>query len=285
MEVLDVALQQWKPASPLEIERTYFGAENLKGQIVVTGGFNLDYKALYSTEIYDVLSDTWTSGPELQYARRNLSTAQLKGRVYAVGGYDSQELLASVEALDPRMRSWTECAPMLSCRSSASCCVADDNTLYVMGGTSGERLNTMEAYDIRMDKWTAFSSDLLHVRSAGAAVKVLGSIYAFGGTDNSHKVHNSLEIFTMELKSWRFGAQMPSARFDHAACSISDSVVTTGGQVSGFLFFLCCIPIHFQDGSTVLPVVDFYRPELDTWQKGPNMVSPRYGHATVLASV
>ncbi|KAH0479328.1 MAG: uncharacterized protein KVP18_003878 [Porospora cf. gigantea A] len=153
MEVLDVALQQWKPASPLEIERTYFGAENLKGQIVVTGGFNLDYKALYSTEIYDVLSDTWTSGPELQYARRNLSTAQLKGRVYAVGGYDSQELLASVEALDPRMRSWTEvgfvglcnlvahilqCAPMLSCRSSASCCVADDNTLYVMGGTSGE---------------------------------------------------------------------------------------------------------------------------------------------------
>ena len=126
--------------------------------------------------------------------------------------------------------------------------MADDNTLYVMGGTSGEvrfflvrsqRLNTMEAYDIRMDKWTAFSSDLLHVRSAGAAVKVLGSIYAFGGTDNSHKVHNSLEIFTMELKSWRFGAQMPSARFDHAACSISDSVVTTGGQVSGFLFFLC----------------------------------------------
>ena len=59
-------------------------------------------------QIYDVLSDTWTSGPELQYARRNLSTAQLKGRVYAVGGYDSQELLASVEALDPRMRSWTE---------------------------------------------------------------------------------------------------------------------------------------------------------------------------------
>ncbi|KAH0479329.1 MAG: uncharacterized protein KVP18_003878 [Porospora cf. gigantea A] len=51
MEVLDVALQQWKPASPLEIERTYFGAENLKGQIVVTGGFNLDYKALYSTEV------------------------------------------------------------------------------------------------------------------------------------------------------------------------------------------------------------------------------------------
>ena len=107
----------------------------------------------------------------------------------------------------------------------------------------------MEAYDIRMDKWTAFPSDLLHVRSAGAAVKVLGSIYAFGGTDNSHKVHNSLEIFTMELKSWRFGAPMPSSRFDHAACSISDSVVTTGGQVGGFPQFLlrafCAILVHF----------------------------------------
>ena len=55
---------------------------------------------------------------------------------------------------------------------------------------------------------------------------------------------------------------------DFAATVISDSIMVSGGQSGDIL------------GST-----EFYRPEIDLWQVGPPMLTPRYGHAVVTVTL
>lgn len=267
-EVLDVEHQCWRPCKPMKTERTYFGGQVLHSRLYLYGGQNLEYKALCETECFDCLRGCWMQGPDLNVPRRNCASAELGGRIYAIGGFDGSQILNHVEAFDPRMKSWMPLEPMGVPRSSASA-AAMGGQLWVLGGTSGSRQRTVERYDARAGKWESVRADMIEVRSAGQACCCLDRLYAFGGTDQNQRVHSSLEGYNPEAGgSWIFRKSMQVPRMDFGSCVLSDSIMVGGGQ-------------HGE----VLASTEFYRPELDDWQLGPPLLSPRYGHQLLLVNL
>jgi len=267
MEVLDVGNQCWRPCRSMNTERTYFGAAEMNSRLFLFGGQNLDYKALCETEVYDCLRDQWMQGPALNIARRNCCGAAPDGRVFAAGGFDGQNIVNSVEAYDPRMKNWMTVAPLLTPRSAGSC-VALGDRLWVMGGSSGNRLRTVEFYEPRLNKWEPFHVDMIETRSAGCAVGCLQQLFSLGGIDNSQNIHYSMECLDSETAQWSFRKNMAVSRMDSSAVVVSDSIMVGGGQ-----------------NGDVLSSCEFYRPELDEWQAGPSMMSPRYGHQYLLVNL
>lgn len=267
-EVLDVENQCWRPCRPMHTERTYFGGETLHSRLYLFGGQNLEYKALCETECFDCLRGLWMTGPDLTVPRRNCAAAELDGRLYAIGGFDGSHILNHVEAYDPRMKNWMPIEPLTVPRSSASA-TAFGGRLWVLGGTSGTRLRTTERYDPRAGRWESLRSDMIEVRSAGQSVTCLDRLYVLGGTDQNQNVHSSLECLNPEAGgSWIFRKNMLMPRMDFGCCVLSDSIMVGGGQ-------------HGE----VVSTTEFYRPELDDWQLGPPMLSPRYGHQLLLVNL
>lgn len=267
-EVLDVENQCWRPCRPMRTERTYFGAEVFHSRLYLFGGQNLEYKALCETECYDCLRGAWLPGADLNVPRRNCASAQLDGRIFALGGFDGTQILSHVEAYDPRMKSWMPIEPMTVARSSSSA-TTHGGRLWVMGGTSGSRLRSVECYDPRAAKWESVRADMIDVRSAGQSCQCLERLYALGGTDQNQSVHSSLESYNPEAGgTWTFRKSMQMPRMDFGCCVLSDSIMVGGGQ-------------H----GDVLSATEFYRPELDDWQLGPPMLSPRYGHHLLLVNL
>jgi hypothetical protein len=267
-EVLDVENQCWRPCKSMKTERTYFGAEVLHSRLYLFGGQNLEYKALCETECYDCLRGVWMAGADLNVPRRNCAAAALDGRIYSIGGFDGSQILSHVEAFDPRMKNWMPLEPMTTPRSSASATVLG-NKIWVLGGTSGSRLRSVERYDARAAKWETLRSDMIEVRSASQAITCLDRLFALGGTDQNQNVHGSMECYSPEGGgSWAFRKSMEVPRMDFGSCVLSDSIMVAGGQKG-----------------EVLSSTEFYRPELDDWQMGPPMLSPRYGHQLLLVNL
>mmetsp|Transcript_102968 Transcript_102968/g.266238 ORF Transcript_102968/g.266238 Transcript_102968/m.266238 type:complete len:582 (-) Transcript_102968:167-1912(-) len=268
VEVLDVENQCWRPCKPMNTERTYFGAESLYSKLYLFGGQNLEYKALCETECFDCLRGCWMPGADLNVPRRNCASAQLDNRIFAMGGFDGAQILSHVEAFDPRMKNWMPLEPMTVARSAASA-TTYGGSIWVLGGTSGARLRTAERYDPRAGKWETVRTDMIEVRSAGQASNCLERLYVLGGTDQNQSVHSSLESYNPEAGgSWLFRKSMQVPRMDFGCCVLSDSIMVGGGQ-------------HGE----VLTSTEFYRPELDDWQLGPPMLSPRYGHQLLLVNL
>nr|PIM05435.1 kelch repeat and K+ channel tetramerization domain-containing protein [Toxoplasma gondii COUG] len=267
LEVLDIGQQCWRPCKAMQTERAYFGSSVFQNRLFVYGGQNLDYKALCETEVFDALRDVWMTGAALNVPRRNTCGTFMGARHFAIGGFDGSDILSSVECYDPRMKNWMQVAPLTTPRSSAMCCVRDDH-LYVLGGTNGERLRTVEMYDHRMNKWEVLPSEMIEVRSAGSAACSFGHIVAMGGIDNSNVVHSSVEVLDPQTQRWSFLTNMATPRMDCAAVVVSDSILVTGGQ-----------------SEDVLSSTAFLRQEVNEWQEGPPMISPRYGHGILLANL
>eukprot|EP00914_Ancora_sagittata_P005465 GHVO01011191.1.p1 GENE.GHVO01011191.1~~GHVO01011191.1.p1 ORF type:complete len:252 (+),score=36.87 GHVO01011191.1:44-799(+) len=251
----------------METERTYFGGACLQNRLYVYGGQNLQYKALCDTETYDCLSDTWISAAPLSVPRRNNAGTVLNGRAMAIGGFDGESILSSVEAYDPRTKNWVSLAPMTTPRSSCMCAVQGDR-IIVMGGTKGDRLNTVEWYDGRMNKWASTTCNMMEVRSAGCGSSIYNHIYAIGGTDSGHDVHTSIEVLDPDSLRWHFRANMQCARMDAAAVTMTDSIIVAGGQ-----------------NTEILGSSEIYRPDLDDWRMGPEMIVPRLGHQLLVSNI
>mmetsp|Transcript_56973 Transcript_56973/g.144567 ORF Transcript_56973/g.144567 Transcript_56973/m.144567 type:complete len:593 (+) Transcript_56973:76-1854(+) len=268
-EVLDVENQCWRPCKPMQTERTYFGSEVLFSRLYLFGGQNIDYKALCQTECFDCLRGDWMAGADLNVPRRNCSSVHLDNRIYALGGFDGSKILNHVEAYDPRMKNWMPLEPMTTPRSAASA-TTYGGKIWVLGGTSGARLRTCERYDPRAGKWEALRTDLIEVRSAGQASNCLDRLYVLGGTDQNQSIHKSMECYSPEGGgSWIFRKGMQVPRMDFGCCVLSDSIMVGGGLQQG----------------EALASTEFYRPELDDWQLGPPMLSPRYGHQLLLVNL
>jgi len=219
-------------------------------------------------ECYDCLRGAWLPGAELNVPRRNCASALLGSQLFAIGGFDGTQILSHVEAYDPRMKSWMPLAPMVTPRSSASATTHGDR-IWVLGGTSGSRLRTVEIYDARAGRWDHSRTGMIEVRSAGQSCSCLDRLYVLGGTDQNQSVHSSLESYNAEAGgSWVFRKSLQAPRMDFGCCVLSDSIMVGGGQ-------------HGE----VLATTEFYRPELDDWQLGPPMLSPRYGHQLLLVNL
>mmetsp|Transcript_117888 Transcript_117888/g.263544 ORF Transcript_117888/g.263544 Transcript_117888/m.263544 type:complete len:550 (-) Transcript_117888:36-1685(-) len=271
-ELLDVENRCWRSCRAMRMERSSFGGAALRSRLHVFGGQNSEYKALCDAECHDCLRGEWLPLPEMSEPRRNCAAAQDGQRLFAVGGFDGSRVLRSVEALDPRMRKW-QALGQLSMPRSAACATTSEGRLWVLGGTSGTRQSTVEVYDPRADRWELVQADMTEVRSAGQACVCKDRLYALGGVNENHTIHRSMECFGRSgggsrVSSWTVLHSMEEPRMDFGCCEFSGMIMVSGGQ-------------H----GDVLPSSEFYKPELDDWQPGPPMLTPRYGHQLLLVNM
>eukprot|EP01071_Lankesteria_metandrocarpae_P006171 Lankesteria_metandrocarpae@DN4266_c0_g1_i1.p1 len=265
-------------------ESAFYGINFFPFPLVFACGGHNGVEHLRAVEVLDVNEQCWrpcrametertyfgsgVMSGRLYVSRRNTAGATLNDdRLFAIGGFDGASILTSVEAYDPRMRSWTLVASLNTARSSAAVAVYG-GALYVFGGTRGERLKTVEVYDQRMDKWQPLDKDMLEVRSAACACGISDNVYILGGTDAEHKVHSSVEVYSGATNAWSFVRNMKQQRMDASCIPVAESILVAGGQAGA-----------------VLQSTEFYRPDLDEWQTGPEMIFPRYGHELIIASI
>mmetsp|Transcript_74254 Transcript_74254/g.179608 ORF Transcript_74254/g.179608 Transcript_74254/m.179608 type:complete len:389 (+) Transcript_74254:2-1168(+) len=269
VELLDVENRCWRSCRGLRAERAHFGAATLRSRAQVFGGRSQEYQALCDSEYLDVLRGEWLAGADLFTPRRNCAGAGDGDRAFAVGGFDGEQLLSSVEVLDCRMKKWQQLRPMTVPRASASAAVLGGR-LWVLGGTAGaERLRSVEAYDLRAGRWDQAAADMCETRSAGQACGCMGHLYAFGGIDDQHRVCRSMECLGRSTPGrWTVLRSMREQRMDAGCCGLGDMIMVSGGQ-------------HGE----VLSSTEFYKPELDDWQWGPPMLTPRYGHQLILMTI
>eukprot|EP00388_Colpodella_angusta_P019913 GDKJ01049743.1.p1 GENE.GDKJ01049743.1~~GDKJ01049743.1.p1 ORF type:complete len:239 (-),score=50.10 GDKJ01049743.1:141-857(-) len=229
--------------------------------------------------------------------RRNHASASLGGRLFACGGFDGSSILSSCESFDTRMKNWMEVPPLNTPRSASACTASKDgNFLFLLGGTKGERMRSVEIFDVRANKWFQEAvPGMIEVRSAASAALCgsNGRLFALGGTDASQNVHASVEMldlgrnFGSNLSNggasgvctsslWTFVRSMSCQRMDASACAVGsgfaevnkEAILVSGGQCG-----------------EVLETTEFYRPETDEWQLGPNLRRGRYGHQMVVVTL
>ncbi|KAK2197435.1 bifunctional Kelch-type beta propeller/Kelch repeat type 1/SKP1-BTB-POZ domain superfamily/Potassium channel tetramerization-type BTB domain/BTB-POZ domain [Babesia duncani] len=264
VEMLDETSQCWRTCRDMATERAHFGAGVVDNFIWAFGGHNLDYRALCETEMYDRLRDSWYTAAPLRFARRNNAGIVMDNALYCVGGFDGNDVLATVERLDPRMKNWSLVAPLTSPRSS--CMLAQQNGyIYAMGGTCGERLNTIERYNVRADRWETTPTSLPQVTSAGAACTFQNEVYLCGGMDNAHCIHSSMLHLDSETQAISSCTGLANGIADAALVSNGKVMYLTGGQ-SDHVSNECYL----------------YKPQVDQWQDAPPLITSRCGHCLVV---
>ena len=112
LEVYNPSTDTWTMLSSMQTARVCSNTEVVDGKIYAIGGYNADFKQLFSIEAYDPSTDTWTTLPSMPTTRSDFETEVVDGKIYAIGGCNADfEALKSTEVYDPSKNTWTTLAP------------------------------------------------------------------------------------------------------------------------------------------------------------------------------
>jgi energy-converting hydrogenase Eha subunit A len=199
-----------------------------------------------------------------------MAAAVVDGKLYVIGGQPSAftpEVLATVEAYDPKTDSWARKPDIPTPRVFAAAAGAD-GILYVIGGNpSGGFLNptpVVEAYDPKTNTWNTVAN-LPTPRANLAAVTVDGKVFAVGGVSLEGPLGVVVEAYDPETNTWTTRASMPTPRFNLAVAGIDGVLYAAGGHG------------ELSNGLPAIAVVDAYDPNSNAWSSKAAMPTPRGG--------
>jgi N-acetylneuraminic acid mutarotase len=244
----------WSPiASPVGTWNDV-GATSGPGGLHVLGGYTVTTAinpivAVATHQIYDAAANAWTMGP-LLFAPRSghVAVTGHDGTIYVIGGLDSNDnILASVQALDPFTQTWKYAASMHTPRSGLAAVTGPDGKIYAIGGVAPAEtlLNTVEVYDPVANSWTIGPlfpgppSLPVAMEGIAAAVGPDGLIYVMGGADYTPTIYNTLYSYDPATPgaTWVERENMPTARANLLGATGPDGLIYAigGGDTSGFL--------------------------------------------------
>ncbi|EAK90279.1 POZ+kelch domain protein with kelch repeats at the C-terminus [Cryptosporidium parvum Iowa II] len=264
----------WSKVKTMPTPRAHGSSTNLdKSNCALFGGYNNSSKALDSLEIYDPLTDSWRVGPSMLIGRRNLASITLEdGRIFAIGGFNGENIISSTEFYDSRTKFWSVSPQLNVPRSSASCVKLDQFSIAIIGGTCGnKRLKSIEVFDTRRNQWELIQSkELLEVRSGSIAFASFGKVCIWGGIDEKNDVLCSGELFNISSSS----IENTSTYIKPLSKGILDSKIhpISMGKYSAII-------CGGQTAEETIKTTQFYCFQEDKWDKGPDLIFPRYGHA------
>ncbi|WP_347273385.1 S8 family serine peptidase [Candidatus Kuenenia sp.] len=135
----DPVTDSWTQLSPMNTNRSFFGAAVINGKIYVCGGHG-DAGFLSSMEVYDPSTDTWAALAPMNSVRYDFGCVAIEGKLVVFGGNDSVEsppFFDSVEIYDPALNQWSlhDC-PLSIARQGVRGAVVD-NAVYALCGMDG----------------------------------------------------------------------------------------------------------------------------------------------------
>ncbi|MFC1712382.1 sigma-70 family RNA polymerase sigma factor [Candidatus Poribacteria bacterium] len=217
---------------------------------------------------------TWTQKADMPTGRSTAGSAVVDGKIYVIGGAPVPfGYTAAVEEYDPATNTWTPRADMPTATQGLAA-AAVDGIIYAIGGTAEAReLSTVEAYDPATDTWTT-KADMPTTRSLPAIAVVDGRIYVIGGmfgeTIQQNRTLSAVEAYEPATDTWTTKADMPTARYYHAACVVDGRIYVSGGATKW----------GERSGNWAeVPTVEVYDTATDTWTRASDMPRARHGHS------
>lgn len=143
-ELYDPGTQTFSSTGSLVDGRAYQSATLLNnGNVIITGGINLQNPWLSSAELYNPATATFSVTSSMATGRFDHTQTLLNsGNVLVAGGEGSDGVLSSAELYDAGTNQFTTADTMLNIRGSAVAVLLGNGGVFVAGGFDGNSLET-----------------------------------------------------------------------------------------------------------------------------------------------
>ena len=243
--------------------------------LVVAGGWRVG-RAIASCSMFT--GGRWRpitpmSGPRAGACSAIVEDEDGQPEMWVMGGCDdsgdSGDVVATVEAYNPRTNVWRSCQPLSRPREGAVAGVISGHLVVAGGcgaGCNGEELRgltSVEAYS--SSGWTPLPA-LPHAAYGGIECVLEGRLYVMGGWEC-----NKLQVLEWKEEengfSWTVKADLPAECYNAAA-----------GVVDGKLWLIGGARADLEGARDFVTDVNVYDPAVDTWAVGTPL--PRAGECT-----
>jgi len=189
-EVYDPYTDTWTTKAEMPTARSQMCANNVNGQIYVTGGLKIvgpaSAEPCNKTEAYNPITDTWTTKAEMPYAAFDHSSVVIGDKIY-VSPFDDPRYDAKfpIQIYDTLNDTWSLGSFPPTVQSNADAVTILDEggseLIYIIGGGGyGTFYDLVQIYDPKNDIWSV-GDPMPTPRYGLAAVVVNNQIYALGG--------------------------------------------------------------------------------------------------------
>jgi len=271
----------WASKQPWPASRESLGVAVAEGKIFAMDGAN---------EMYNPAIDEWSPLAPMPTPRTHFGVAACQGKVYVFGGQTSEtgintpytyfqfEILTGAnEAYDPSTGRWENKAPMPTPRDHLQANELNGK-IYLIGGLRQkpvqipppENLSNMtEVYDPTTDTWTTMAPipNAVYDYCSAAVDK---KIYIISGLNFNGSLSDLVQVFNPQTNSWSLGKPIPIPMYLAAAGA------TTGIMAPKRIYVIGGCPYAI-GGAEKSNLTQVYDPATDTWSKGADMPTKRYG--------
>ena len=246
------------------------------GKVLVSGGYDDQYVALASAELYDPATGVWSPvTPMLQPHGDQSATLLPDGSVLVAGGYDdSFNELSSAELYDPVAGSWSALPPMSSPRAGHTATLLPSGKVLLAGGSAGmDTSSSAELYDPGSKTWQPAAPTAVGHAYHSATLLNNGRVLVAGGYDPDWNITSGAELYDPASDSWSAAPALLHPRASHSSTLLGDgTVLVAGGYAPG-------------SGSGILASAERYDPAAGAWSPAGSLATQRYWHtATLLLS-
>ncbi|MGH2740501.1 MAG: Kelch repeat-containing protein [Actinomycetota bacterium] len=206
---------------------------------------------------------TWKTLSPAPTARTEPTAVAQGELIYVMGGFNGDgDTVPTVEIFDTRIGRWRR-GPDLPLGVNHPMSAVVDETVYVFGGHfEGTKQTSDRVFALRNGRWSELGA-MPEPRAAGGAAVVDGNIYVVGGLSDEGNAETTL-ILNTETDEWSTAPGLAVSRNHLGVTSDGDRVFAIGGRF-GF-------GLNLAD-------VEAFDPETQTWERLPELPTPRGGLA------
>jgi N-acetylneuraminic acid mutarotase len=231
--------------------------------------------------------------------RMSFATAICNDKIYVIGGQNSMNMITTPvmnyqfeiltganEVYAPTTDTWATKTPMPTPRNFLQANVVDGK-IYLIGGQHQQPIelpptehssNLTEVYDPENDSWSTMASIPNTVYGYSSAV-VDGKIYIISGWTNKGTLSDQVQIFDPKTNAWSLGAPIPHPVREAAAAATSGvtapkRIYVVGGSEEATR----------KGGEHGTNLTQVYDPEADSWSRGADMPTERWGLAIAVTN-
>lgn len=209
------------------------------GQVLATGGTDVNGNALASAELYAPATGAWSVTGSMSEGRSAFIAVLLSnGSVLVAGGQGSNGLcLTAAQLYNPSTGRWTPTGSMVQARCSPSAAVLPSGQVLVAGGAVSPESDdlTSELYNPSTGAWQITGS--LHSARQGGAATLLnsGEVLLAGGinfTDGAEMVLTTAELYNPSSGEWNVTSSMTKGIVSPASALLGDGdvLIANAGQ-------------------------------------------------------
>lgn len=266
--------QEWKTVASMNTRRWLHASVVLaNGNVLVTGGEDINGIITSSCEIYSPDTDSWRIVDSMNIERYNHELVLLDdARVLAIGGYNE----LSCELFDPMNETWTLTDSLILPRSNKPILAKlPSGNILITGGE--KRINSLkrdiynscEIYNVLNEKWVE-AAPMNFARDSHSITKMQNGTLLVTGGKNSVAL-NSCEIYEPETNAWKLVDSLTEVRYNHDALLLNNGniFVSAGGNDNDSTFYLThTCEIYDVDNNNWYQAgqLDMYHPQHSSFQ-------------------